>query len=694
MEAGEEEELARLRARAAAGGGGGGARRRRPGAPPGPAGGAEGGGPGGGSPGAGEFDPAAFGLPVSFGGAPRHAAPVVPAAPRGSAGGGGREGGSEGKYGGGGASRASLPSAAHPLPPPAATSPAPAAVGGEGGGREHCLPVSHEVRLQGAGKTVTCVAVDPPGARALVGGLDYCVRMYDFQSMKRDFKAFRSVEPFGSHALTALSWSPSGDRWLGCAACAQFKVFDREGREQWESPRGDMYIRDSKNTRGHAAGVAAGQWNPDQRGCLLTAGEDGTLRLWELSEGRGEQATVVKPKLARPGRVGVGACAWALGGAVFAGGVSDGSVQLFDSRAGESAAVGLVPVPHQQMVRKQTWKSISRPRAVLGGAHAAGEEITGVAFHPQGADHLLLSRGSDGTLKLWDLRKGGGARARSGGFSAAASCGARPLHAFEGLPNRYSGTACGFSPAGGRKALFTSCSAGGDDGRGVGGGGLRLFSADTFEKLVDLPVAGSAVAATWHPKLDQIFVGAGGRDEGTVAVFYDGEAAGKPQGVAVGAGKQAKRMDAMSEILASGVYRPNVYEPHAQQGRGGKRSHSGAPKVGPDQSGASAAPTGRGRQGVLGSTKGTLLTQHVVAQSGGVRKWEDPREALLKYDDGGEAQYTAAYKETQPEPRFEHEADARAGAGAGAVSGRDSSDGQRPAKARRVDPRTGLYMPE
>ena len=700
MEAGDAEELARLRARAAAaggGGGGGGGARRRPGAPPASAGGAGGAGPRGGAPGAGEFDPAAFGLPASFGGAPRRAAPVVPAAPRGAAGAGARGGGDESRGGGGGASRASPPSAAQPSPPPAAAPPAPAAGGGdrEGGSRGHGLPVSHEVRLQGAGKTVTCVAVDPPGARALVGGLDYCVRMYDFQSMRRDFKAFRSVEPFGSHALTALSWSPSGDRWLGCAACAQFKVFDREGREQWESPRGDMYIRDSKNTRGHAAGVAAGQWNPDLRGCLLTAGEDGTLRLWELSEGRGEQAAVVKPKLARPGRVGVGACAWALGGAVFAGGVSDGSVQLFDSRAGESAAVGLVPAPRQQMVRKQTWKSISRPRLVLGGAHAAGEEVTGLAFHPQGADHLLLSRSSDGTLKLWDLRKGGGAGSQPGGFSAAASREARPLHSFEGLPNRYSGTACGFSPAGGEKAVFTACSAGGDDGRGEGGGGLKIFSAETFEELVDLPVTGSAVAATWHPKLDQIFVGAGGRDEGTVAVFYDGEAGSKPQGVAAGAGKQAKRMDAMSEILASGVYRPKVYEPHNQQGRGGKRGHTGAPKVGPDPSLGGAAPPGRGRQGVLGSTKGTLLTQHVVAQAGGVRKWEDPREALLKFDDGREAVYTAAYKETQPEPRFEREeVDARAGAEPGAEGGSDSPDAQRPAKARRIDPRTGLYMPE
>ena len=81
------------------------------------------------------------------------------------------------------------------------------------------------------------------------------------------------------------------------------------------------------------------------------------------------------------------------------------------------------------------------------------------------------------------------------------------------------------------------------------------------------------------------------------------------------------------------------------------------------------------------------MTQHVVAQSGGVRKWEDPREALLKYD-GGDAVYTAAYKDTQPVPQFYP--DEREDEGAEAS---DSPDAQGPAKVRKVDPRTGMYMP-
>lgn len=39
-------------------------------------------------------------------------------------------------------------------------------------------------------------------------------------------------------------------------------------------------------------------------------------------------AQVVKPKLARPGRVSVTACAWGLNGNCVAGGLADGSIQV------------------------------------------------------------------------------------------------------------------------------------------------------------------------------------------------------------------------------------------------------------------------------------------------------------------------------------------------------------------------------
>jgi hypothetical protein len=42
-------------------------------------------------------------------------------------------------------------------------------------------------------------------------------------------------------------------------------VFDREGKAQGELPRGDMYIRDMRNTKGHVSGCTGGQWHPTDK---------------------------------------------------------------------------------------------------------------------------------------------------------------------------------------------------------------------------------------------------------------------------------------------------------------------------------------------------------------------------------------------------------------------------------------------
>merc|ERR1712091_415094 len=76
------------------------------------------------------------------------------------------------------------------------------------------LPVSHEVTLGGHSKSVSCIAVDPAGARVLTGSLDYKVRLFDFGGMDKHHHSFREIEPDEGHAVVALSYSPSGDRFL------------------------------------------------------------------------------------------------------------------------------------------------------------------------------------------------------------------------------------------------------------------------------------------------------------------------------------------------------------------------------------------------------------------------------------------------------------------------------------------------
>jgi hypothetical protein len=45
----------------------------------------------------------------------------------------------------------------------------------------------------------------------------------------------------------------------------QAKLYDRNGLALGETMRGDMYIRDQKNTKGHVTGLTCGQWHPTDR---------------------------------------------------------------------------------------------------------------------------------------------------------------------------------------------------------------------------------------------------------------------------------------------------------------------------------------------------------------------------------------------------------------------------------------------
>jgi hypothetical protein len=62
-------------------------------------------------------------------------------------------------------------------------------------------------------------------------------------------KAFRSVEVQDGYPVTALSHSPSGDRFIVGTGSSQPKVYDREGVELMKFVKGDMYLRDLSNTK-------------------------------------------------------------------------------------------------------------------------------------------------------------------------------------------------------------------------------------------------------------------------------------------------------------------------------------------------------------------------------------------------------------------------------------------------------------
>lgn len=65
---------------------------------------------------------------------------------------------------------------------------------------------------------------------------------------------------------------------------SHFQIYDRDGLTLGEFVKGDMYIRDLKNTKGHISGLTCGEWHPRTKDTILTSSEDGSLRIWDVND--------------------------------------------------------------------------------------------------------------------------------------------------------------------------------------------------------------------------------------------------------------------------------------------------------------------------------------------------------------------------------------------------------------------------
>lgn len=479
-------------------------------------------------------------------------------------------------------------------------------------------PISHEMVFKTHDRPVTTITADPAGSRMITGSMDCTIKIHDFATMTpTTIRAFKSVDPTASkpatnsetHPVHLAKFNPnSPSQVLVISATPQARILSRDGETQVEFAKGDMYLRDMNMTKGHISEITAGTWHPTNRELCVTAGTDSTLRIWDINVRNKQKEVIVhKSRLAgSAGRTRMTAVAWGSqiegGSSLLVAAALDGSLVMWGGDG-----------PYH------------RPSAEIRDAHVGNTWTSGLDISSDG--RLVVTRGGDDTVKLWDTRK----------FK-------QPVNTVTHVStsSQYPTSNIIFSPN--SSSILT----------GSETGDLYILNPATLKPEVMTPVTPGSplISVLWHDKLNQIMTGSANAE---THILFNPKLSAK--GAVMVMSKQPKRRHldddpSFTTDMSQGISGDAIVNPGTRsEAIQGSTFSSRHPTIGLTASGKSRDPRRPHMPAVTPFSKNQPDEEHIKKRIplSSMRE-EDPREALLKYADKAEKDpmFTNAWKKTQP----------------------------------------------